>query len=120
MATEYTDARDHEFEEIVDKRIRPSQNLSIEDLKDARLNVTAELGRCRMLVREVLELRSGSVVTLDKLAGEMTDLYVNGLHFARGEVIPLGDTLHVRIGEVLGMPDKTEKEDKTSEQPSDE
>jgi len=42
-------------------------------------------------------------VQLSKLAGEMTDIYLNGLPLARGEVVVIGDTLHVRIGEIVGQ-----------------
>ncbi|MBM3290634.1 MAG: flagellar motor switch protein FliN, partial [Candidatus Hydrogenedentes bacterium] len=61
------------------------------------------LGACTMLVRDVLALQRGSVVQLSKLAGEMTDIYLNGLPLARGEVVVIGDTLHVRIGEIVGQ-----------------
>jgi len=56
-----------------------------------------------MLVREVLDLKQGSIVPLDKLAGEMTDIYVNGIPLAKGEVVVIGDSLHVRVGEILGV-----------------
>ena len=68
-----------------------------------------------MLVREVLELKRGSIVQLDKLAGEMTDIYVNGLHLARGEVVVIADVLHVRIGEIVGREEKSfEEQDEES------
>jgi flagellar motor switch protein FliN/FliY len=50
----------------------------------------------------------GAVIQLDKLAGEMTDIYLNGLPLARGEVVVIGDSLHIRIGEILGAAEKTE------------
>ena len=58
----------------ISDNIEPAGNLSIEDLNRVRLTVTADLGKCTMLVRDVLELQRGSVVQLDKLAGEMTQL----------------------------------------------
>lgn len=79
----------------------PVEHLSITDLRHVRLNVSADLGKCTLLVREVLELRRGSVLALDKVAGEMIDLYVNGIPFAKGEVVVLGDALHVRIAEII-------------------
>ncbi|HIJ66289.1 MAG TPA: hypothetical protein HPP77_10105 [Candidatus Hydrogenedentes bacterium] len=113
MPSDFQDAKDHQFEEIRTGAAAPSHKLDIADLQAVRLVVSAELGRCKMLVRDVLELRRGSVVPLDKLAGEMTDIFVSGRPFARGEVIPLGDALHVRIGEVIGASDK--EGDPTSE-----
>jgi flagellar motor switch protein FliN/FliY len=103
-------AREHSFDEVTPGGA-PRDHLTIEDLDDVRLRVTADLGQCSMLVREVLDLARGSIIQLDKLAGEMTELYVNGLVFARGEVVVIGDNLHVRIGEILGAEDKDEAEE---------
>ena len=97
------DAQEHAFEEEL-RPVQPGpQRLSYQDLKRVRLNVTADLGQCPMLVREVLELKRGSVLPLDKLAGELADLQINGIPFAKGEVVVLGDNLHVRIAEIFGM-----------------
>ncbi len=78
-----------------------TEHLSVTDLRHVRLNVTANLGNCSLLVRDVLELRRGSVLAMDKIAGEMIDLYVNGIPFAKGEVVVFGDSLHVRIAEII-------------------
>jgi flagellar motor switch protein FliN len=105
------EAQDHDFREITGPDVRPVQHLSIDDLKRVRLSLSADLGTTTMLVRDVLELRRGSVIQLDKLAGEMTDLYVNNLHLARGEVVVIGDMLHVRIGEITGGDDEEKQTD---------
>lgn len=96
-------ATDHTFEEIVPTGVAPHDHLAIEDLNNVKLTITADLGTSAMLVRDVLELKRGSVIQLSKLAGEMTDIFVNGLPLARGEVVVIGDTLHVRIGEIVGQ-----------------
>lgn len=70
-------------------------------LSDVDLRVKLELGRTRMLVEEVLKLASGSVVELDKLAGDPVDVVVNDRLVARGEVLVLNDNFCVRISEVL-------------------
>jgi len=74
---------------------------SIDLLGDVNLNVKIELGRTRMLVEDVLCLDKGSVVELDKLAGDPVDIYVNGQPVARGEVLVLNDNFCVRINEIL-------------------
>lgn len=70
-------------------------------LNDVNLQVKIELGRTRMLVEEVLALDEGSVVELDKLAGDPVDVYVNERLVARGEVLVLNDSFCVRINDVL-------------------
>ncbi len=74
-------------------------------LSDVNLNVKVELGRTRMLVEDVLRLSSGAVVELDKLAGDPVDIYVNGRHVARGEVLVLNDNFCVRISEIVAPAD---------------
>lgn len=99
----HTEPHEHEFEEVdvsADRSRAP--HLAIQDLNKVRLGISAELGRCHMTVREVLELNRGSVVTLNKNAGEMTDIYVNDLPLARGEVVVIGDGLNVRVAEIIG------------------
>lgn len=73
----------------------------IDLLSDVNLNVKIELGRTRMLVEDVLRLGEGSVVELDKLAGDPVDVYVNERHVARGEVLVLNDNFCVRINEIV-------------------
>lgn len=70
-------------------------------LDEVNLNVKIELGRTRMLIEDVLRLGEGSVVELDKLAGDPVDVYVNDRHVARGEVLVLSDNFCVRISEII-------------------
>ena len=70
-------------------------------LNDVNLRVKIELGRTRMLLEDVLKLDDGSVVELDKLAGDPVDVFVNDRLIARGEVLILNDNFCVRISEVL-------------------
>ena len=74
---------------------------AVEMLGDVDLDVKVELGRCRMLVGDVLRLSPGSVVELDKLAGDPVDVYVNERLVARGEVLVVNDNFCVRVSEVL-------------------
>lgn len=73
----------------------------IDLLADVNLNVRIELGRTRMLVEDVLRLGEGSVVELDKLAGDPVDVFVNDRHVARGEVLVLNDNFCVRVNEIV-------------------
>ena len=81
--------------------MRDAQVSSIDLLRDVDLNVKIELGRSRMQVEDVLKLSEGSVVELDKLAGDPVDVFVNDRLVARGEVLVLNDNFCVRINEIM-------------------
>jgi flagellar motor switch protein FliN/FliY len=70
-------------------------------LMDISLKVTVELGRTRMTFHQVLELQNGSVVELDRLAGDPVDIFVNDRIIARGEVVVVDDKFGVRITELI-------------------
>ena len=70
-------------------------------LQDVELDLRIELGRTELLIEEVLQLREGTVVPLDKLAGDPVDILVNGRLIARGEVLVLNDNFCVRVAEIL-------------------
>ncbi len=74
-------------------------------IEDVELNLRVELGRTELLIEEVLKLRDGSVVPLDKLAGDPVDILVNGRLIARGEVLVLNDNFCVRVAEILSPED---------------
>lgn len=77
------------------------ESASIDLFMDVMLKVTVELGRTRMTLQQVLDLQNGSVVELDRLAGDPVDVFVNDLLIARGEVVVVDDKFGVRITEVI-------------------
>jgi flagellar motor switch protein FliN len=77
----------------------------IELLHDVEMGVTVELGRTRMLVRDILDLSPGSVIELDRAAGAPIDVLVNGTLIARGEVVVIDEEFGIRITEVIGYDD---------------
>jgi flagellar motor switch protein FliN/FliY len=68
---------------------------------DLRLPVVIELGRTRMLIKDIVELSPGSVIELNKLVGEPVDLFVNGKRFAQGEVVVIDENFGVRITDLV-------------------
>lgn len=74
---------------------------TIELIRDVELDMKIELGRTQMYLEDVLKLRKGSVVPLDKLAGDPVDIFVNGRLIARGEVLVLNDNFCVRVAELI-------------------
>ena len=77
-------------------------NSRIDMLADIPVRVTVELGKTRKNISEILALTTGSVIELDKMAGEPVDILVNGKPIARGEVVVIDENFGVRITDVLG------------------
>ena len=74
---------------------------TLELIRDVELDLKIELGRTHMPLEEVLRLRKGSVVPLEKLAGDPVDIFVNGRLIARGEVLVMNDNFCVRVAELV-------------------
>lgn len=73
---------------------------NLELVKDVKMNVTVELGRTNLPLKEVLQLGENSIIKLDRLAGESIDLLVNGRLIARGEVVVIGNNFGIKVTEV--------------------
>ncbi len=82
---------------------------SLDILMDIPLQISVELGRMTMIVKDVIELGSGSIIEIDKAAGEPVDVMVNGKTVARGEVVVIEDNFGVRITEILNQQDRLTK-----------
>ena len=78
-----------------------TETATLDLIRDVELDLKIELGRTHMYLEDVLRLRKGSVVPLDKLAGDPVDVYVNERLVARGEVLVLNDNFCVRIAELI-------------------
>ncbi len=73
---------------------------------DIPLSVTVELGRTKRSVKEILELSAGSIIELDKLAGEPVDILVNQRIVAKGEVVVIEENFGVRVTDILSQADR--------------
>lgn len=78
-------------------------------LYDVPLQVSVEVGRCKILLKDLLTMSEGYVVELDKLAGEPLDLYVNSRLIAHGEAVLVGDKFGIRLTDVVSKTDRIEK-----------
>ncbi|WP_202077101.1 flagellar motor switch phosphatase FliY [Caldalkalibacillus salinus] len=83
------------------------QNLNL--LMDIPLEVTVELGRTKKLIKDILELSPGSILELDKLAGEPVDILVNNKLIAKGEVVVIEENFGVRVTDILSQWDRIQK-----------
>ena len=90
-----------DFQEFRGENGGSLQDFGMRSLQDVELDLRIELGRTELLIQEVLTLKEGSVVPLDKLAGDPVDILVNGRLIARGEVLVLNDNFCVRVAEIL-------------------
>lgn len=95
-------AKSVEFEEFVEQPLsRNGDTSSMDLLKDVEMDVSVELGRIELPLGKVLELSKGSVIELDKLAGEPVDLLVNGHYIAKGEVVVIDEHFGIRISSLV-------------------
>lgn len=81
-------------------------NISL--IQDVPLQVTVELGRTKKSIREILEFSTGSIIELDKLAGEPVDIHVNGQLTAKGEVVVIDENFGVRITEIVSPTERVQ------------
>ncbi|MBN2290108.1 MAG: flagellar motor switch protein FliN [Candidatus Glassbacteria bacterium] len=91
---------------IESKDLSPQERDRLELLLDVKLDITIELGRTTMLVRDILELGPGSVVELDKMAGETVDLLINNKKLAEGEVVVVDENFGIRITHLVSMEER--------------
>lgn len=94
------------FEELKPQKREFSGSKDIEFLLDIPLEVTVQLGLTRMLIRDLLQLGQGSVVELDKLAGEPMEILVNNKLVARGEVVVVNEKFGVRLTDIMSPTDR--------------
>jgi flagellar motor switch protein FliN len=82
---------------------------NLEFILDIPLQVTVELGRTKLLVKDVLQLNQGAVVELSKLAGEPLDIFVNSKLVARGEAVVVNEKFGVRLVDIVSPNERVEK-----------
>ena len=101
IATKPVAMKELNVEEVLGKE--QAQNLDL--IMEVPLQVSVEIGRTQRKVQEILGFSKGSLVVLDKLAGDQVDLFVNGKCIARGDVVVIDDNFGVRVTEIVQNPD---------------
>ncbi|HMA65952.1 MAG TPA: flagellar motor switch protein FliN [Chitinispirillaceae bacterium] len=79
---------------------------SINMLLDVNVSISVQLGQTKMTIRELLNLRQGSIVRLNRMAGEPVDVFMRGKVVAKGEITVVDDKLSIRIGQLYGAKEK--------------
>lgn len=96
----------------VQKSNKPTSDLKtgrgLNFLYDIPLQISVEVGRSKILLRDLLKMGEGYVIELDKLAGEPLDLYVNSKLIAKGEAVMVGDKFGIRLTDVISTADRIE------------
>ncbi|HXE95074.1 MAG TPA: flagellar motor switch protein FliN [Dongiaceae bacterium] len=87
----------------------PIDKKSLDFILDIPLQVTVELGRTKLLVKDILQLNQGAVVELTKLAGEPLDIFVNSKLVARGEAVVVNEKFGVRLVDIVSPNERVEK-----------
>jgi flagellar motor switch protein FliN/FliY len=93
-----------EFDDATPTSIGVDDKLEL--LKDLKLNVFIELGRTKMMIKDILDLERGYVIELDKLASEPVDIYVNNKKIAEGEVVVIDKHFGVRITNLVSQEER--------------
>ena len=94
---ELVTVRPVKFQEFEDKPPVRAIKKNLDIMQDISMHISVELGRTKSSIREVMEMESGSIVELDKIAGEQVEVYVNEKLVAKGEVIVIEDKFGVRV-----------------------
>ncbi|WP_277187450.1 flagellar motor switch protein FliN [Caballeronia sp. BR00000012568055] len=91
------------------KPAAPSTRNDIDMILDIPVNLTVELGRTKIAIRNLLQLAQGSVVELDGMAGEPMDVLVNGCLIAQGEVVVVNDKFGIRLTDIITPSERIRK-----------
>ena len=105
--SEGTAAEFETFEVTNNSGINPDINLEV--LLDVPVNISMEIGRTKISIRNLLQLNQGSVVELDRLAGEPMDVLVNGTLIAHGEVVVVNEKFGIRLTDIISPTERVKK-----------
>ncbi|MCW8935437.1 MAG: flagellar motor switch protein FliN [Gammaproteobacteria bacterium] len=96
------------FDELNDSSI-PGSDVNLDVVLDIPVNLSMEIGRTKISIRNLLQLNQGSVVELERLAGEPMDVLVNGTLIARGEVVVVNEKFGIRLTDIISPAERVKK-----------
>lgn len=109
-ATAGVDAQTARFEQLhADTNGAAGGDVKIDAILDVPVTIAMEIGRSRINIRNLLQLNQGSVVELDRLAGEPMDVLVNGTLIAQGEVVVVNEKFGIRLTDIVSPADRVKK-----------
>lgn len=111
MTAQAAEARAAEFSDLKADGAAPDPNheVNLEFILDVPVTLSMEVGRTRIPIRNLLQLNQGSIVELDREAGEPLDVYVNGTLIAHGEVVVVNEKFGIRLTDVISPAERIRK-----------
>src|SRR5579864_4098459 len=109
MNANAAEARPAEFDDLKEEAQQGSREVNLEVILDVPVTLSMEVGRTRIPIRNLLQLNQGSVVELDRAAGEPLDVFVNGTLVAHGEVVVVNDKFGIRLTDVISPAERIRK-----------
>jgi flagellar motor switch protein FliN/FliY len=88
-------------EKNIDQKIERDGSENLRVLENIDVQMTVEVGRSEITIRDLLRLSEGSILELDRLAGDPLDILINGTMIAKGEVVMVGERFGIRFGEII-------------------
>lgn len=98
-----------ELDDLQDENMTPIDKRKLDTILDIPVNISMEVGRAKISIRNLLQLNQGSVVELDRIAGEPLDVLVNGTLIAHGEVVVVNDKFGIRLTDVISQIERIKK-----------
>ena len=99
-----------QFQQLEEDVISPGESdVSLDSILDVPVIISMEIGRTKIAIRNLLQLNQGSVVELDRLAGEPMDVLVNGTLIAQGEVVVVNEKFGIRLTDVISPADRVKR-----------
>jgi len=109
MNANVAEPRAAEFENLQDEADKSTREVNLDVILDVPVTLSMEVGRTRIPIRNLLQLNQGSVVELDRAAGEPLDVFVNGTLVAHGEVVVVNEKFGIRLTDVISPAERIRK-----------
>ena len=106
---EQSDSEAAGFKNLSDDAVESDEEINLDVILDVPVDISMEIGRTKINIRNLLKLNQGSVIELDRLAGEPMDVLVNGTLIAHGEVVVVNDKFGIRLTDVISPVERIKK-----------
>ncbi|MBV2123155.1 MAG: flagellar motor switch protein FliN [Candidatus Thiodiazotropha taylori] len=97
------------FDELTDEAVVSTGSVNMDAILDVPVTISMEIGRTKINIRNLLQLNQGSVVELDRLAGEPMDVLVNGTLIAQGEVVVVNEKFGLRLTDIISPSERVKR-----------